>query len=119
MSPNSHFVTALFVVSIAITGCFTVTPKPVDAQDASFDDNEQNSGIISKNANGYVVTPHFHDRWVALVAVYGRDFKPAIDAKIGWLDLGNATWLVDKQRMVQFIEMNRWKTSGFKPINPG
>lgn len=108
----------LHVVMFGLSACSTVTPSAVKSQEASYDQNQQNSGVISQNANGYVVTSHFHDRWMALVKTYGRDYKPAIDAKAGWLDLGDGTWLVDKQRMVAFLEMNGWLRAGLKPSNP-
>lgn len=113
---TNHLLIAFFLV---VGGCTsTVTPGIVESHQASYDGNAQNSGVISSDAQGFLVTPHFHDRWTALVRTYGRDFKPAINLDDGWTDNRDGTWRVDKQRMVFFIEMNGWLRSGLKPVNP-
>lgn len=111
--------TSLFILALLLASCTsTVTPQPVASTQASFDGNQQTSGVLVQDINGYVVTTHFHDRWLALVEVYGRDFKPPVDAKAGWLNNADGTWRMDKQRMIYFLEMNAWLRAGLKPVNP-
>ena len=40
----------------------TVAPSSVVSTQASFDQNQQNSGIVSASQDGFIVTPHFLDR---------------------------------------------------------
>jgi hypothetical protein len=106
-------------VGFSTMGCVSTTvPKPVEAHEASYDGNEQNSGVLSVNPNGYVVTAHFRDRYLALVATYGRDFKPPIDSTLGVMDLHDGTYHFDRQRMVYFLEMAAMNRAGLKPKNP-
>lgn len=113
------FIVALVVMlCVSEAGCSTVTPDKVESHEASYDGNAQNSGVISSNANGYVVTAHFRDRYNELVGTYGRDFKPALVKDAGMLNFSDGTFLIDKQHMVQFLEMNAWLRAGLKPANP-
>jgi hypothetical protein len=59
------------------SGCFvTVAPKPVVSHYASFDENVANSGIISSDANGFVVTQHFITRHgISNYAAEGKYFR--------------------------------------------
>lgn len=53
----------VLVVALCLCGCFlTVAPKPVVSHAASYEGNVQNSGIVSADADGFVVTQHFLDR---------------------------------------------------------
>ena len=107
------------LIAVWTAGCTSaVTPKPVPSEAASFDGNEQNSGVLSQDANGYLVTQHFRDRWTSLVRTYGRDFHPALDPDSGWEKAGPGAWRCDKQRMVFFLEMNAWLRAGLQPVNP-
>lgn len=109
------------ILCLALAGCTsTVTPDRVTSSVASFDGNEQNSGIISGNANGYVVTAHFRDRYNALVATYGRDFSPPIEPDAGIVEIESrkSLYLIDRQHLAQFLEMNAWHRAGLKPKNP-
>jgi hypothetical protein len=109
---------SLLVILFALTGCGTLAPTRVDSQAASFDGNNQDSGIIQATASGYVVTPHFRDRYSSLVALYGRDFLPTIKDGDGITQLSKNEWLIDRQHLVQFLEMNAWLRAGLKPKNP-
>lgn len=96
------------VLPFVLCSCSTIIPKTVDPVVASYDGNEQNSGVISSNANGYVVTAHFRDRYNALVAVYGRDFTVPVKADDGMSPIDARTWLIDRQHLAQFLEMQAW-----------
>lgn len=108
----------LAVGLILLGACTTVTPHAIESHIASFDGNEQNSGIISVNANGWVVTPHLRDRYNALVKIYGGDFKPRIEKDDGIRELPSGNYLLDKQHAVYFLEMVAWQRAGLKPVNP-
>ncbi len=110
---------SLIVLLVAFAmggGCAgTVTPKVVTSTQASFDGNEQNSGVISVQPNGYVVTAHFRDRYNALIADYGTAFTPPLSHDAGIARLTDYTWLIDREHMIKMIEMNTWRKSGRKP----
>ncbi len=103
------------IFCLALSACGTVAPDRVTSAAASFDGNEQNSGIISANANGYVVTSHFRDRYNALVAIYGRDFTVPVKPDDGLQSISGSTWLIDRQHLSQFLEMNAWSRMGLEP----
>ena len=108
----------ILCVSLALSGCAgTVTPDRISAAAASYDGNEQNSGIISVNQLGYVVTGHFRDRHNALVALFGRDFLPPLTPDAGLTEITSDRWLIDRQHLSQFLEMNAWNRAGLRPKN--
>lgn len=106
---------AILSLCLAFSACSTVTPQLVTPDSASFDGNDQTSGIISVNANGYVVTDHFRDRYNALVAIYGSDFSVSIKADDGLINISTNRWLIDRQHLSQFLEMTAWLRAGLKP----
>lgn len=111
--------TSLLLLTLFLAACSsTVTPATVPSHQASFDGNEQTSGILSRSPAGYVVTPHFRARYDALVELYGRDFKPAVTAGAGFVRDGSGNWIVDRQHMAYFLEMNAWRRAGLHPANP-
>ena len=101
-----------------LPGCnSTIVPGPVHAEQASFDGNEQNSGIGSSSPAGFVVTDHFRARYNGLIATYGRDFSPPLKPDDGAAPLGEGRWLVTKQAMVNFLTMNQWRKAKLEPKN--
>lgn len=66
--------TRLFILSsvlcllISVSGCahhqspLTIAPHSVVSTSASFDQNDRNSGLISSDATGFLVTQHFVER---------------------------------------------------------
>ena len=107
---------ALIILCFALAGCGTVIPSTVRSSAASYDGNDQNSGIISASAEGYVVTAHFRDRYNALVAIYGRDFAVPLKPDDGLTN--NGQWVIDRQHLSQFLEMSAWSRAGLQPIKP-
>ena len=103
------------IILLMLAGCGTVAPTRVPSQVASFDGNNQDSGVIEATPSGYLVTNHFRDRYASLVAIYGRDFAPAIKPEDGLVQLGQNRWLIDRQHLAQFLEMNAWLRAGLKP----
>jgi hypothetical protein len=113
--------TPLLILALVLalaSGCAsTVTPDRVTAAAPSFDGNEQTSGVLSLNANGAVVTDHFRYRYNALVATYGQDFTPPLKGDAGFTAITSSRWLIDRQHLSQFLEMNAWHRAGLKPRN--
>ena len=104
-------------ICLVLSACSTVVPGPVAPEAASFDGNDQTSGILSSNANGFVVTNHFHKRYNALVAVYGREFAVPLTPDAGLIQINATEWLIDRQHLAQFLEMQAWQRVGMRPKN--
>jgi hypothetical protein len=100
---------------LVLAGCSTVVPKTIDANVASFDGNEQNSGILRSTPAGYVITPHFRDRYNALIDVYGDDFLVHLKRDEGITPLSPTELLIDRQHLDKFLEMLAWQRSGLAP----
>jgi hypothetical protein len=114
------FILVLALVAGAVlgTGCGTVTPGAISSEHASFDGNDQNSGVIGRDplGRGYIITHRARDRYNALVKVFGRDFSPALRADAGVISAGDA-YVIDREHLIKFIEMSRWAKAGFAPRN--
>lgn len=109
--------TILVMVGMAacIAAC-TVTPKVVTNGQASFDGNEQNSGIIGLDATDCaIVTQHYRDRYNGLVQQFGLKFSPVLIPDEGFVPTGTNTFLVDRQHRFYFNTMNRWRKEGKPP----
>jgi len=108
--------------SLLLSSCGTVIPDPVTSSAASFDANEQNSGIIAATPTGYLVTPHFRDRYNQLIAIYGPAFTPRLEADAGLVrapsealakeDPIAGQYIIDRQHLVYFVRMNIWHKMG-------
>ena len=113
--------TPLLILALVLalaSGCAnTVAPERVNATAPSFDGNEQTSGVISINPNGAVVTDHFRFRYNALVSTYGKDFTPPLKADAGIIVITKGRWLIDRQHLAQFLEMNAWHRAGLNSKN--
>jgi hypothetical protein len=120
---TAAFVVFLYVLAIStcafiVFGCASVVhPERVEARQASFDGNEQTSGILSSTPSGFVVTDHFRERHNAMIATYGGDFIPALKPDHGIAPMGGGRWLISKEGMTHFLEMNAWRRAGLKPKN--
>lgn len=121
----------------ALPGCTgTITPKPVAARVASYDGNEQNSGILGKwdgtvwksysnktdprpewmpaiAPEGYYVTAHFRDRYNSLIKSYGDKFAPRLRKDEGLIAVG-PYWCINHQSLVRMIQMNTWRQTNGK-----
>lgn len=104
------------VLPFVISGCGTVVPTTVPSASASFDGNDQNSGIVAARPDGFAVTPHFRDRYNALIARYGRDF--AVPLRVDGGLTHNGQWIIDRQHLAKFLEMSAWSRAGLQPIKP-
>lgn len=113
---------ALVALAAICFGCAnTVTPKIVQSSQASWDSGEQTSGIIRVETIGttkfFHVTPHFRDRYNALVDIYGFRFQPPLTHDKGispyFFDPPpGQDYTIDAEHMADFLRMNRWKKQG-------
>ena len=114
---NARLIILAVVLALA-SGCSnTVTPDRVTSAAPSFDGNEQTSGVLSINPNGAVVTDHFRYRYNGLIETYGHDFTPPLKADAGIIVITKGRWLIDRQHLAQFLEMNAWHRAGLNSKN--
>ena len=114
MIRRASVLSVLFVLSF--TGCTTVTPKPVASREASFDGNEQNSGIIAYvPGHGLQITAHKRDAYNLLIDNYGRAFTPPLIRDAGLAPLADGTWLLDLEHSQRLLEMIAWQRMGRAP----
>lgn len=105
----------LIAAVLLVSGCTsTVTPKAVKESQASFDGNAQNSGFLGWTNHFGVITAHAHERYQQLIATYGNRFEPKLAGDAGTTAFTNGTYLIDKEHLVDFGEMELWKRSGAK-----
>ena len=92
------------LLCFGLASCNTVTPDILPpAKAASFDGNEQNSGFVGFTSDGSgIITAHARDRYNVLLKKYDAG-KP--DA--GLISLPTGNYLIDKQHLVTFVELNR------------
>lgn len=64
--PRLKVVLAAVVFALALYGCGTIAPKPVNATTIAFDENTQNAGIIDCDAHGCIVTTGWYGRYKEL-----------------------------------------------------
>ena len=106
------------LICLSQQGCTSaIVPKAVASHEASFDGNQQNSGVLEQRVDGFVVTQNLVDRYNELIKVYGRDYKPALGKMAGATPEG-ANWLIDREHFKKFLEMNAWQRAGLHPLNP-
>ena len=108
-----------------VLGC-TVAPRVVTNSRASFDGNEQTSGLLWIDAEGNrIVTAHLVERYNALMAQYGKRFVPPVapgegvskcqEVMLGDKVVRSATavgtnvFKIDAQHWFYFLTANRWR----------
>jgi len=108
---------------LGLAGCATVAQSSVQSHQASFDGNQQNSGILEANMDGFKVTSKFRDRYNSLVAIYGDArladnspiFTPALSKDSGITSNNDGTYEITKEAMAHMVEMSAMQKRGFKP----
>lgn len=97
-----------------------IAPLPIVSTHASLDGNKANSGIVDTDDGGIHVTPHFLDRYDALLTIYGARLvpsrKPGDRDGIVAEDPGSqyykngARWVMTGEAVSQrFDPMNQWR----------
>ncbi len=99
---------------LLIFGC-TVRPRVVRNSQASFDGNEQNSGLIGEDSDGNaIITAHARDRYNSLMDDYGKAFSPPVNRDDGIVATSTNTYLLDREHLFIFATANRWRHSSPK-----
>ncbi len=104
-----------------------VRPTPQQDQQASFDGDAQDSGLIEMSNGTALVSAHFVERYNAMVGVYGAEpeFMPALKQDEGVMPAPPAhsarhptrgpLFLMTSRALVNFIKMNQWRKMGRVP----
>jgi len=101
-------VAVLWLLSLCV-GCTTVTPHTVNSSAYSFDGTNQNSGVIGFVGEQVEVTPHWRDRYNAMISVYSKRFLPPLAPDYGLTPTATNTFLVTPEAYRDFLKMNRWR----------
>lgn len=106
-----------YVLCIGLCACTsTVAPGTAKSSQASFDQGQQNSGVIAELPDrSLVVTTHLRDRYNALVIIYGAAFQPALVADQGLQSTATNTFVMSSEAFEHFASMNRWRKQGAPP----
>jgi hypothetical protein len=102
----------LAATTFFLTACGTISQVEHQPAAASWDGSEQNSGLVSDANSSMVVTPHWRDRYNALVVLYGAQFRPALVADQG-LTAGapGGNWYANHFARIHMYVMNTWDHS--------
>lgn len=113
----SRFLFAVCAIA-SLSGCVgTVTPKKVYSQSASYDGNDQNSGVLSISKDGGIVTGDWRARYNALIVKYGRSLtSPITSPDAGLMIQPDGTYHATLQTMVNMAVMNDWRRMGRAPL---
>jgi hypothetical protein len=113
----SPALTALAIV--LLTGCGTQVPPLVESASASYDGAALNSGVVALVPGGQLVTPHWRERYNAMIALYGNRFAPPLQPDDGIVPASTGpaaagvsaatTYFVDDEHAVKFDQMNEWR----------
>ena len=114
MKNKIKFIIALCFVCLAVSCTTTIAPKPLVSTTASWDGNEQNGGFQGFTTNSVgvygMITLHAHDRYNALIDIYGKKFLPPLTKDYGITD-NKTNYLITMEGLADFAKMNRWKKS--------
>jgi hypothetical protein len=102
--PPLLIVGILLVISFIFASCnhlnpLTIAPREVISEQPSFDANTQNSGVISADKRGFIVTAHFLDRHGLKHGSFLRD--------AGVTDAPNGNFRITGELMARCIEQDR------------
>lgn len=107
------------VILVLFAGCKTAPvrtilppPAPVEEQ-ASFDENEQNSGIKDYiEGKGFLITKNAKERYEALAAIYGLNMVPTFSSNSGLSPALGGDYYLSAEGMSNFIVWSEKKKSG-------
>jgi len=82
--------------------------KIIKDQEASFDGNEQNSGIIDfVKEEGWLVTKRTAEKYNFLIEKYGKTITPPIEKNFGLTRKDENLYVLTQEAMVNFALMNQ------------
>lgn len=88
--------------------------KIIKDSEPSFDNNEQNSGIIDfVSGKGWIITSNAAKRYNILIERYGKELMPPIERDFGLSQDGNF-FVLTQQGMVNFALLNQKYKSQIK-----
>lgn len=121
------------LLSSALLSCSSdsavVRPALQPDQQASFDGDAQDSGLIEMSSGVALVSAHFVDRYNSMIGVYGAEpeFLPALKEGDGVTPAPpthnvkhptrGALFLMTPRALVNFIKMNQWRKMGRVPTS--
>lgn len=109
---------SLTLSPVSTTSCSFFSAPVVEnnlSENPSYDGNVANSGIVGVvDGKGFEVTPHFRTRYNLMVVDYGDQVSEGIKQDDGLTKLDNGNWIIDKQHMVYFLDMNQFRKNGAK-----
>lgn len=106
----SVLIALLVLIVCMLSGC-TVRPAIPESQTISFDGNEQTAGFLGWTNGMGIITESARSRFNALVLRYGTNFVPPLVIDQG-LSQAPPLWLIDRESLVNFQTMSRWKRQG-------
>lgn len=112
MKPRAIF--AAVALALVVSAC-TVTPDRVSPGSASYDNGEANSGVLSLEKTGAIVTPRLVERYRALLEVYRAAFVPKVDPAAGVLRNPDGTYFISNEVLERLILLSDWRRMGRKP----
>ncbi|AHF92485.1 hypothetical protein OPIT5_29350 [Opitutaceae bacterium TAV5] len=96
----------------------TITPTPVTPARASYDGDNQNSGVLAIDPAGFVVTPRWRERYNLAIARYGADWRPTLAPDHGVIARTDGTFLASREAMEKAIVMFSWLRMGRPASSP-
>jgi hypothetical protein len=107
---------AFAVVAITLAGCVhTELPDVARAVTPSLDGNVANSGLLSLDEGGGIITANARERYNGLIALYGAAFVPPLTVNAGLTTATNG-WRMDREHLADFAMMNRWHKNNRPPV---
>lgn len=99
-----------FLTGCSVISTKTVVPPAVEAAQPSWDRNQQNSGIISIDEEGYHVTARYLERYDSMLKLYGTRLEPPVATgdRRGITAEGEG-YIFTAEARARFTLMNQWR----------
>lgn len=109
-----------FLIGLIFIGCSvpsqTVISKPIVSTEASFDGNQNDSGLKEFDGQGFIVSQHWMNRNDSMLAKFGERFLPPVKSgdRRGVEKVGS-DYRVTAEVLVRFTRMNFWRKAEAGP----